>query len=382
MIADGHTLQFLQAVQGVCRLLRVATFHAVDNEAVAQAMEVALRAIRAFNEDAAGLSMLFARDTAIVNGRLLQADPEVYGVAMEFGQFLLDAGVNSIQISSRATQADLQALLAFLRSNASRARGDGVQEPAPIQERLSQFIRLRRVPDHFLLGLEDPSLGESERVLLTYALATRVVRQQQEERREVPRVPSYFKRVARQLALADVLSRPGLAALLIDPRASADAARLAVNRAILTAAMQQRLARDEQAIVRACVANMLLELGATRPAQVPRAAPQQRSALAAGWAQIAGGQLRDDATERALVSAEALALLDGVDASVLYSDARPAATLSLLIVVSHRFLAALVHQSPSDPKGWHKALQRTAAGASGEDELAACQVLLDVLGEA
>jgi len=345
MSADAYTQRFLAAVQGVSRLLRVASFHATDNEAVSQAMTLARKAIAAFSEDADGLSMVFTRDTAIVNGRLLQADPEIYAVTMEFGQFLIDAGINSIQIGPKADESDMRALLTFLRTRRS------FSDEERVAERLSPHVRLRRIPDHFLLGIEDPTLSEAERILLTYALAVRVVRTQQSVQDATPRVPPYFKRVARQLILADVMSRPALVNVLLDPRSAADAARFAVNRAIVVGGLLWLLEANDQTRVRACVTAMLVEFGANHTARAPHAPPRERATLAAAWTQIAAGQLRDDAVERLLVCTEVLSMLGGTPVDQLYAKGRPPATLSLIIVHAHRLLAQLIHAKPGDPNG-------------------------------
>ena len=167
-----------------------------------------------------------------------------------------------------------------------------------------------------------PRLSTFERVLLTYALAIRVIRQLlvNSEAGSVA-IPPFFKRVSRQLALADYGSRPALLDVLLAPSRNDDRARHAVNSAIVAAAMVRRLVRDDVVLSRVAFEAMLLDFGFGEQAAVAVAEERSRPMLAAALAQIRTGELRGDAVERTLVAFEATSLLGGNAPAQVYFGA-------------------------------------------------------------
>ena len=146
--------RFLEMVQAIYRLFRVATFHHVDNEAVGRAIETCRRAMHAFADEGQGLTLLFARDTVIVNGQLLQAPPEVYELAMEFGRFLTASGRNSFYIGGEVADDELRTLLGFFRERRAGVEDDVAMEFEPDAKGfLTKNIRLRWIRDELLVGL-------------------------------------------------------------------------------------------------------------------------------------------------------------------------------------------------------------------------------------
>jgi hypothetical protein len=343
--------RFLDAVQGIYRLFKVATFHRLDNDAVTRAIELTMASIRAFADSNEGLSMLFARDTVIVNGRLLQAPPAVYELAMEFGGFLVGAGINSFHIDGDAEESDLRALLWFFRERLhsnedeqdTEFRRSGSYRIVPDNKgAISPHVRLRAIKDHLLLGLEDPRLSTFERVLLTYALAIRVIRQLLvDSAGGTVAIPPFFKRVSRQLALADYGSRPALLDVLLAPSRSDDRARHAVNSAIVAAAMVRRLVRDDVILSRVAFEAMLLDFGFGEQATVGLADERTRPMFAAALAQIRTGELRGDAVERTLVAFEATSLLGGNAPTQVYFGAHAPSLDARIVATARTFVDSL-----------------------------------------
>lgn len=353
--------KFQDAVQGIYRLFKVATFHRLDNDAVSRAIDLSLQSVRAFGERGQGLSMLFARDTVIVNGRLLQASPATYELAMEFGGFLVGAGINSFAIDSSAVDADLRALLEYfrerLRFGEEIAAGGIAADSEPVYRvvpgpdgSISPAVKLRHIKEHLLLGLEDPRLSAFERVLLTYALAIRVIRQLHS--RAVAgdvSLPSFFKRVSRQLALADYGSRPVLLDIMLAGSSSTDQARLAVNASIVAVAMVRRIARDEQALSRVALSSMMLDIGHHLPHLAARASGDDALALATATAQMVAGELRGDTVGRTLVGFEAVQLRAGCAPDGVWFGQHQPGLDAYVVATARRFVDAVA-------AGWRSGL--------------------------
>ena len=103
-------------IQSVYRLFRVGNFHTLDNDAIDLSIEQTLGALRRLDAfESEGITLIFAEDTCIVNGQLLQAPPDVYQSAMDFSEFLSQVHVNSITIGKGVADDDLRELLALFR---------------------------------------------------------------------------------------------------------------------------------------------------------------------------------------------------------------------------------------------------------------------------
>ncbi len=389
------TARFQEAVQGIYRLFKVATFHELDNDAVSRAIDLSLTSLTRFGGGREGLSMLFARDTVIVNGRLLQAPPEIYDLAMEFGGFLLGVGINSIGIDLEADTDDLRALLRFFRERlhsarekaAAEAHGDEfeVDESSfTVQPdrrgAISPHVRLRAIKEHLLLGLEDPRLSVLERVMLTYALAIRVVRQLETQAMTgTATVPAFFKRVSRQLALADYGSRPMLLDVMLAPADAGDRARRAANAAIVAAAMVARLGASENVRSAVTFAAMLLDLGTLPDGR--GADGIDDVALASARTQIRSGDLRGETLARTLATFEAIRLRQGVAPEQVYFGAHDPAMIAHVLLLARVFVDALAREQLSrTPAAFDAASRAAATFAHGDDGLAVLALLHDAIG--
>jgi hypothetical protein len=341
-------LRFQETVQGIYRLFRVATFHDLANEAVTQAIEQCLRSLSVFADANEGVTMLFARDTVIVNGQLLRAPPAVYELAMEFGAFLEATKVNSLFIAPNAATPDIRRLLEYFHERtAMLRRADTAASPtgdwAVVPDSagfISPAVRVRRIEERMLLGLEDPRLSAFERIMLTYALAVRVVRQLSRTlNNETATVPAYFKRVARQLALVNYADRPRLLDIVLGRGSTVDPARDAVASAIVAAAMTRRLTQHESILARISLTAMLADIGVPEV----RAGVGHVSAVAAASAHIRLGGLRQDAVERAIVAFEVHALRAGLGANKVYRQRLVPSLDAWIVAVARTFVDRLSH---------------------------------------
>lgn len=301
-------------IQAVYRLFRVGTFHSLENDAIDLAIGATLGALRKLDAfESEGITLIFAEDTCIVNGQLLQAPPDVYQSAMDFSDFLSQVHVNSISIGKGVAEADLRALLGLF-VNADKA-SEKLQEGGF----LTRHIRLRLVNPNLLLGLEDDRLSLLERVLLTYALAVLVIRRlfQSIEHGGFD-LAGYFKRMARQLATVNYADRPVVLDVILAKHLAPDDAKLAVNSAILAVAMTRRFTKHETTLSRVCMAALLLDVGRHRPASKD----DETADLSVSTALIhmAMGDLRGDSVERTIVTFEAQRMLLGVGAGEIYPD--------------------------------------------------------------
>ncbi len=362
--------QFLAMVQGIYRLFRVATFHQLTNDAIDVAIGQCLESLRPLVNSGHGLTLLFARETVIVNGQLLQAPPDIYALAMEFGEFLHAADVNSLSVGREVEEADLRSLLVFfnerksllLQLDLSEEDADALDDTElarPAKHTIipddkgyiSPSIRLRTIAERFLLGLEDPTLSAFERIMLTYALATLVIRRLGEATaRGQFEVPAYFKRVARQLAQVNYVERPRILDIIVTQHLEDDEAKRAVNSAILTVAMARLLTRNDTVLSRVCLTTMLLGMGRYRPAALEEALTGRERALATAAVHIGSGRLRGDSVERALVSFESISLLEGLPGDIVYSQHEPPTIDAYLTMTARRFIDRLTdHRSAGRP---------------------------------
>ncbi len=301
-------------IQAVYRLFRVGTFHSLENDAIDLAITATLNALRRLDAfESEGITLIFADDTCIVNGQLLQAPPDVYQSAMDFSEFLSQVKVNSITIGKGVASADLRKLLGLFvdAENASlHLEGGGF---------LTRHIRLRLVNPNLLLGLEDDRLSLLERVLLTYALAVLVIRRlfQSIEHGGFD-LAGYFKRMARQLATVNYADRPVVLDVILAKHLEPDDAKLAVNSAILAVAMTRRFTDHESTLSRVCMSALLLDVGRHRPAS--KDDPDADLSVSTALIHMAMGDLRGDSVERTIVTFEAQRMLLGVAAGEIYSD--------------------------------------------------------------
>lgn len=379
-------LRFQETVQGIYRLFRVATFHDLANEAVSQAIEQCLRSLRVFADANEGVTMLFARDTVIVNGQLLRAPPAVYELAMEFGAFLTATRVNSLFIAPTAANSDIRKLLEYFHERtavlkrAEAATGDFAIVPDNAGF-IAPAVRVRRVEERLLLGLEDPRLSAFERIMLTYALAVRVVRTlMRPGSGGETSIPAYFKRVARQLALVNYADRPRLLDVVLGRGSSIDPARDAVAAAVVAAAMTRRLTQHESVLARISLTAMLSEFGVREPEREAARDSGHKLAVASAAAHIRLGGLRQDAVERAIVAFEVHALRAGLQSGRVYRQRIMPSLDAWIVAVARTFVERLSHSGGESGAAFDEAvlhLRRTIEDPVGR---ACVDLLTSALG--
>lgn len=356
-------------VQSLYRLFRVGGFHLLDNDAVTLATEDTLRSLGTLRRfDQKGITLVFAEDTVIVNGQLLQADPEVYESAMDFSAFLSDIETNAISIQATVSTSDLRALLELFRDRdrASELLGD--------DGALTSTIHLRRINPALLLGLEDDRLSVLDRVLLTYALTVLVMRRLFESVADDGfELAGYFKRLSRQLARVNYVDRPVVFDVILARYLDADDAKRAVNAAILSIAMARRTTEHEVTLSRIAMAALLLPVGRYR--RYPN--PDHRADLPVSSAivNMAMGELFGDNLERTIVAWEAQRLQQGIAASELYPDENQPSFESRIVHTAHRCIALLIDSGDID--GTLETLLEESADAIDRVALA---LLIDAIG--
>lgn len=356
-------------VQSLYRLFRVGGFHLLDNDAVTLATEDTLRSLGSLKRfDQLGITLVFAEDTVIVNGQLLQAAPDVYESAIDFSRFLTDIEMNAISIRATVGSSDLRALLALFRER------ERAGEMLTDQGDLTPNIQLRRINPDLLLGLEDDRLSVLDRVLLTYALTVLVMRRLFESVSEGGfELAGYFKRLSRQLARVNYVDRPVVFDVILARYLDADDAKRAVNAAILAIAMARRATEHEITLSRVAMAALLLPVGRYRPRPTPVAVPDD--AVSAAIVNMAMGELFGDNLERTIIAWEAQRLVDGATASTLYPDENQPSLEARIVRTAHRCIEEMVGSGDIDAA--LEALLLEAADASDRLMLA---LLIDAVG--
>lgn len=361
-------------IQSVYRLFRVGTFHALDNDAIVLSIEQTLRALRRLEAfESEGITLIFAEDTCIVNGQLLQAPPDVYQSAMDFSEFLGQVRVNSITIGKGVADEDLRALLALF------VDPDSAPQRLDAGGFLTRHIRLRLVNPNLLLGLEDERLSLLERVLLTYALAVLVIRRLFESIEHGGfDLAGYFKRMARQLATVNYADRPVVLDVILARHLEPDTAKLAVNSAILSVAMTRRFTDHEATLGRICMSSLLLDVGRHRAATL--GVDDADLSISTAVIHMAMGDLRGDSVERTIVTFEVQRMLAGVPANEIYPDGVEPTIDAHLVANARRFTELVSRREGGTqltPDGAIEVLRRRATSDLGHMTL---DLLVDALG--
>ncbi|MFT6396217.1 MAG: hypothetical protein ACJAYU_000960 [Bradymonadia bacterium] len=361
-------------IQAVYRLFRVGTFHAMENDAIDLAITATLNALRQLDAfESEGITLIFADDTCIVNGQLLQAPPDVYRSAMDFSEFLSQVHVNSITIGKGVAESDLRALLGLFvdaDTAATRLEDGGFLTP---------HIRLRLVNPNLLLGLEDDRLSLLERVLLTYALAVLVIRRlfQSIEHGGFD-LAGYFKRMARQLATVNYADRPVVLDVILAKHLEPDNAKLAVNSAILAVAMTRRFTTHESTLSRVCMSALLLDVGRHRPAS--KDDENADLSISTALIHMAMGDLRGDSVERTIVTFEAQRMLLGVSATEIYPDGVEPTIDAHIIATARRFTELLSRGHGGTQLAADGAVEVLRRKASSDVAHMTLDLLIDAIG--
>jgi hypothetical protein len=304
---DNLTL-FQNAVQGIYRLFRVARLHDVNNDAVDDSIAAALDGLGRLTEGQNGVLLLFARDTVLVNGQLLPMPPEVWETAMALQKFLAAADVNSLWLGIETDRHALRTLLRFFRqgSDSDETSVDPVVPDA--RGYIATGIRVRRVADALVVGIESPELSESERSLLTYALAVRGVRTLSEEFKSAPAgFSSYFKRVAWQLSRLPISQLRQLIDVGTIDRD--DTPTRVVQAALIASLMARLLDADDRQVSSILLAALQLDASDARD-HLTVSFGKKDPAIDAVVLQMYLNGLRGDSANRAVIAFETRRLMD------------------------------------------------------------------------
>jgi hypothetical protein len=326
---------FMEALQGVYRLFRVASFHSLENDAVEESIQRGLRPLHALDE-ADGVLLLFTRDTVLVNGRLLPMPPETWETALALKTYLDRCEINSIWLGPGIDAFAMRRLLLFFRQNSPHAlRSDDDPQP-DARGFIAPALRVRKVANQFLVGLESPDLDPLDRGLLTYALAVRVIRQLRGGvLKGTGAIPAYFKRVARQLTRIDFETRPEMLDVTVGHDAD-DPSSVAVDAALVALAAARQMTSSEKVLTRVVLSAMTVDLGLRdTDLQSGVVSPDE-----VAMAHLRVGQLRGDAASRTIVAWEARTMLRGGPSTEVYKAQIYPTLEAYLIALSRRFVEA------------------------------------------
>jgi hypothetical protein len=327
--------KFMEALQGVYRLFRVASFHSLGNDAVEESIQRGLRALHQLDEEH-GVLLLFTRDTVLVNGRLLPMPPETWETALALKTYLDRCEINSIWLGPGVDALAMRRLLLFFRQHSPHALPSADDAQPDARGFLAPGLRVRKVANQFLVGLESPDLDPLDRGLLTYALAVRVIRQLRSSvLTGSGSIPPYFKRVARQLTRIDFETRPEMLDVTVGHDAD-DPSAVAVDAALVALAAARRITSSEEVLTRVVLSAMTVDLGLRDvELQSGLVSPDE-----VAMAHLRVGQLRSDAASRTIVAWEARTMLRGEPSPDVYSAHIYPTLEAYLIALSRRFVEA------------------------------------------
>ena len=304
--SDNITL-FQDAVQGIYRLFRVAGLHDITNDAVDESIHSFLAALQRLTDGQRGVLLLFARDTVLVNGQLLPMPPDTWEIAMSLQRYLQEANFNSLWLGIEADRDALRILLRYFRKQRGGASAEDLAIEPDARGYIATGIRVRRVADELVVGIDSPELSESERALLTYALAVRGVRTLSTQFQTAPAgFTSYFKRVAWQLSRFSVTQLRHL--LDIGSIDRDDQATRVVQTGLLAGLIARLLSMDEREVGAVLLAALQLDASDARD-RMAATFRERDPAVDAVVLQMVLNGLRGDSCDRALLAFEAQRIL-------------------------------------------------------------------------
>ncbi len=245
------------AITAVHRLLKIVRVHAVENDAVRQASEHALAAVRNFAGIVSGSARVtFSNDMVFVHGQLLRASRTEYETAAELGKLLDSCGASELVFEPRITVDALIELSAKVAEALLESRRDSLKNWK------TTGLQARRV--QALVGIDSTSEAAEpgRRVLSLYANAVAIMRQFYASVDEGATVlPHRVKRLAQSLVSASAGAHPMLAGLTTAARADSDPGSRSVQTALLALLVARELTRQREPLGRLALAALMSEVG-------------------------------------------------------------------------------------------------------------------------
>ncbi|MFO0546956.1 MAG: DnaJ domain-containing protein [Polyangiaceae bacterium] len=374
-------------VQAIFRLVKQATLHSLDNQAVVRQVEDTAKLINDYGQRTdQNVSILFAFGSIFVGGQLLKASRQVYEGAVELGELLKKYGYSELAIARNVSPQDLFAFVAAVADAHRRSNGQNL-------EKVSARIRVRAVGDAALKrGATVERLDDTQAVVRMYASAIVIMRrffeQLQKGRYELPQ---RVKRIAQMLVDLSRGDTPAFLGVTAARNANHDDAGRAVNTAILAVSIARQITDDIVILARVAMAGLLFDVarprltntvGPNAPAIIPRLSEAQELELPAATAAVltALGHVNEPTVMRTVVTYEAHWVRRSRELGPVYRGIRPATLQARIVFLARRFNDLLTPAPGADPISADDALVTMETEATDPADHTVVRLLIAALG--
>jgi hypothetical protein len=258
----------------VFRLFRQAVLHDLKNDAVTNTIRHSVGVLEELiRKQHFRLSMVFWGENVFINGHALRAVRSVYKSAVELGAELTQLGINEIIIEAGVNEKDLHCMLSHYNTvrqqavqNENGTGGKPLKATSSGKEfRAGSRVIMRFVDASLLMGYDERSLGQIERVVRTCTSAAVVLERLHEQLREGRYdLVRFVKRVARNLVqLTEEHPHLLLTFFRIAPQ-RVDPAYLSLKTAVLAITTTQEVDMDLRQRTNLAMTALLFDVGIVR----------------------------------------------------------------------------------------------------------------------
>jgi hypothetical protein len=389
---DGSA-QHIELLGALHRLLKMTRIYEDSNQALMGAADTLASANLALcqAERVPATDVMFASETAFVNGRMLRLSREVYGRTMDLADLLDEAGVSAVTLPSSTTAADA---LVFART-AILAREDEAKQRALTDKAGVRGIRSRKLRRLFGGQAAEGDRSPTGRVVRTYACTVVLLRRVFAEygSGRLERLPPGLTRVAQRIVGHSEDEPALLVALASAPTRESDEAAVSASTALVAALMARQLTKDRSLLASITHAALIYHLGQTRVLS-GRSAESKLAAVPS--------PLREDERDRLAASTvAAIASLDKLDAAnarraviafeghwqrrmgklgPVYRGSRTPTVLGRILAVARTFAELMAPSPYAAPMGPADAIQFLDSKAESENDRTYVKLLTGGLG--
>jgi len=374
-------------VQAVFRLIKAATLHAIDNQAVVRQVEDTVSVVQDFGHRSGyNASILFTRGSVFVSGQLLKANRSVYEGALELAEILERCGYSEINVSRDVRPNDLATF--------ATAVAEGLRSGRALPERPAPHIRLRKVGDAVLRRETaiDRVDDETQAIVRTYATAIVIMRRFYDDlRRGRYALRQGVKRIAQRLVDLSAGETPAFLGVTALRNQNHDDAGRAVNTAILSLAMARQITSDVVQLGRIGMAALLFDTARPRLSGVagregdgiiPELSEQQEAEVPAGTAVVltALGLVNEPSVMRTVIAYEGHWARRQGALGPLYRGLRQPTLQARIVAVARAFNDLLTPLPGQAPLAADEAVARLEQEFTDPAERTVLRLLVGALG--
>ncbi|AKT37757.1 DnaJ domain-containing protein [Chondromyces crocatus] len=374
-------------VQAIFRLVKAATLHAVDNQAVVRQVEETVSVIHDFGHRTGyNVSILFTRGSVFVSGQLLKANRSVYEGALELAEIFERCGYSELGVARDVRASDLTTF--------ATAAAESLRTGHPLSERPAPHVRLRAVGDAVLRRetAVDHVDDETEAIVRTYATAVVVMRRFFDDLRHGRyALRQSVKRIAQRLVDLSAGETPAFLGVTALRNQNYDDAGRAVNTAILSLAMTRQITTDVAQLGRVGMAGLLFDTARARLSGitkrggdgiVPELSDQQDADVPAGTAVVltALGLVNEPSVMRTVIAYEGHWARRQGRLGPLYRGLRQPMLQARIIATARAFNDLLTPAPGDEPPSADEAIATLGKGATDPADRAVLRLLVGALG--